>query len=171
MADLKDLFKERDDLFTDKTLEIFSQITGTLDAVTIFFNEIDEAVSQGIMSWEDVNIMEDLIILIGVVQYNLGDTVTIGDLDIVVTEENKEDLQRIMHMSVPLELVEENDAEKILEFLHEMNVDKDSEDFTTLIEIPVQHPGNTPEQDFDLTDLDEQQIQSLKYFSDNKGKN
>jgi len=171
MSDLKQLFKERDELFEKKTLEVFSKIEGAIEAVTIFLTDIDDLIAQGKISWEDANMIDDLVILIGMVTYEPGDTVNISeDLDIIINEENLDSFQRIVHMSVPLDLVEKNDKDTILSFLYEMNIERTSEEFSSVLDETTKIPINK-EEEFDLTDLDEHQIQSLKYFSDNKGKN
>jgi hypothetical protein len=171
MSDLEALFAERDKFLEENTLAIFKEMYAALEAVTIFLTDIDDLIAQGTINWEDANIMDDVVILIGMVSYEPGDTVKISDeLDVIINEDNIDNFQRIVHMSIPLDLVKNNDKDVILSFLYDMNVERSAEEFSSVIDETTKIPINK-EEEFDLSDLDEQQIQSLKYFSDNKGKN
>jgi hypothetical protein len=171
MSDLETLFLERDKFFEEKTQEIFKEIYEALEAVTIFLTDIDDLIAQGNINWEDANMMDDLVILIGMVTYEPGDTIKISDdLDVIINEENIDNFQRIVHMSVPLDLVKQKDKDTILSFLYDMNVERTPEEFSSVLDETTKIPIKK-EEEFDLSDLDEHQIQSLKYFSDNKGKN
>lgn len=164
MEDLKTLFKQRDDFVNEKTLELFSRMTNTLACVTTYFSEMDELISQGMISWEETSIIDDLVVVVGMVQYEVGDVLTFEGETNTVTEENVDLFQRVVHMSVPIDLVEENDPDKIMEFLDSLgegrDIDEFSESFAAVEIIPQE------EHEFDLSELTEEQRRNLKHFTD-----
>ena len=159
MADLKALFKARDEKFTQETLEIFKLIHTTLGCVTAYLSDIDEAVQQGIITWEDTSIVDDSVVVIGMVEYEPGETITLFGKDFKITEENIEEFQRIVHMSVPIDLVEEANEEKIMNYLYDIGEDKDINEFSNVISPPA---AAKLDEEFDLSELTEEQIASLK---------
>jgi len=163
MKDLKALFFERDKFFSDKTLEIFKEIDTTLSAVTAFLSDIDDMVSQGTITWEDASYLEDLVVIIGVVQFDVGKIITVGQAEIEITLENTEQFNRVVHMSVPVELVLENDPEEILEFLYRMGTDSEQET------IEMKAMGEYNDMEFDLSELSDEQRKQLEMY-DKKGK-
>jgi len=156
MEDLKALFKVRDEHFSEHTTKILIEITDTLKCVTVYLNEIDDGAAQGKIIWEDVSIMEDILIMMGTVEYGVGDTIVFGDEQIIVTPENADSLQQLVHMSVPVDLVQESDREKIMEYLRTTTEDINVE----LSEIIV--PTSHLDAEFDLSELSDEQIQALK---------
>ncbi len=153
MNNLKNLYSKRDEVFADRTYEIFEKIDTTLSCVTVFLTDIDDLVAQGVIAWEDTSLVDDFVIVIGTVQYNLDDVLTIGDKKIKLTLDNLTQFERVVHMSIPYNLVLENDKDNIIEYLYSIGADLDN-DFSTM-QIPV---VNT---DFDLTELSDEQRQSL----------
>lgn len=162
MKDLKAIFDERDKFFSDKTLEIFTEIDTTLSAVTAFLSDVDDMVSQGTITWEDASFVEDLVVIIGVVQYDIGKFITVGQAEMQITVDNVEQFNRVVHMSIPYELVINADPEAILDFLYTMGTDEEQET------IEVKATGEYNDADFDLTELTDEQRKQLEMF-DKKG--
>jgi len=158
MKDLKAIFAERDKFFSDKTLEIFTEIDTTLAVVTTFLSDVDDMVSQGTIIWEDVSYMEELVVIIGVVQYDIGKFITVGQAEMEITADNVEQFNRVVHMSIPYELVLGDDPEAILDFLYTMGTDAEQE----TIEAKAQ--SEYLDAEFDLSDLTEEQRKQLEMF-------
>ena len=159
MADLKALFKARDEKFLEETLKIFKLINSTLGCVTAYLSDIDEAVQQGIITWEDASIVDDMVVVIGMVDYDLGDVINLYGKEYTITEENFDDFQRVVHMSVPIDLAEEGNEEKILNYLYSQGEGKDISEFSNAVS-GIPEPNT--EEEFDLSELTEDQIESLK---------
>ncbi len=150
MENLKTLYNVRDEIFSDKTYEIFKKIDNTLACLTLYLTDIDEAVAQGVIAWEDTSLIDDLVVVIGTVQYDMGDIITIAGVEIEVTPNNVLEIERVIHMSIPYDLVIEDDKDNIMEFLYtveaanEFNID------------------GAPANDFDLSELSDEQRKSLQ---------
>jgi hypothetical protein len=157
MEDLKLLFKKRDEHHSKETLKIFKQINTTLGCVSSYLYETDPSISQGIMSWEDLSLVDDLVILVGMVTYEVGTEINLGGLIITVDEENLEDLQSFIHMSVPLALVEEDDEDKLMDYLFS----QDNEGAGEVSSLGNIEPAKQ-DLEFDLSELTEEQRQALK---------
>jgi len=153
METLKKLYNVRDEIFADKTYEIFKHIDNTLACVTLYLTDIDDMVAQGIIAWEDTTLVEDLVVVIGTVQYNVGEFLTIDNKEIEITKDNKEKYEQVVHMSIPYDLVIEDDKDNIIEFLYTVG----SESELTHIGIPIETNN-----DFDLTELSEEQLTALQ---------
>lgn len=161
MEDLKPLYKKRDKRYTKENRKLLELIDTTLKCVTAYFVKINPAIFQGIISWEDTSVMDDMVIVMGMLSYELGKTIDIGNTKIVVTEDNVNELQHMVHMAVPIDLVEEADSEKITKYLQSLDGDYDIEADSAIIELP------TPvhENEFDLSELSEEQLENLKLSS------
>ncbi len=154
MEKLKSLYDNRDEVFGDKTYEIFETIDNTLSCVTVYLSDIDDIVSQGIIAWEDTSLLDDLIIVIGTVQYNIGDVLELDGEDIEVTLDNIAQFERVVHMSIPYKLVLENNKDNIMNYLYTNGIDDSIDTFSTM-NIPI---ANT---EFDLSELSDDQLKSF----------
>ena len=159
MADLKALFRARDEKFLEETLKIFNLIKTTLGCVTAYLSDVDEAVQQGIVTWEDTSIVDDSVVVIGMVDYEPGETITLYGTEFKITEENIDEYQRVVHMSVPVDLVEEGNEQNIMNYLYNLGSGKSIEEFSNVIAPPA---ATKLEDEFDLSELSEEQIASLK---------
>ncbi len=157
MEDLKTIYKNRDDHYTKENNKLLKLINTTLKCVTVYLSKVNPVIQQGIISWEDTSVMDDMVIVIGMLGYELGNTITDGNGKIVITEENILELQQMVHMAVPLKLVEAADSEKITKYLQNLDSNHDIEADTTIVESPTQHA-----QDFDLSELSEEQLENLR---------
>jgi len=158
MQDVKSLIADRDKSNADYTLKIFKQIGPALGCITAYLTDIDDYIAQGIITWEDVSIMEDTLIVMGTVNYNVGDTIALAGEEFTMTEENVDEFQQIVHMTLPFELAEEGDEDKILEYLYKAGNVSAADEFSEII---MPSPAVLDEE-FDLSELSEEQILSLK---------
>jgi hypothetical protein len=166
MADLKALFAQRDKRYSKETLKILQLLHVTLGCVTSYLSETNSLVEQGLISWEEASVIDDTVVLIGMVEFETGTVIKMGDLQIPIDENNVDDFQSVIHMSVPMHLVEEEDEQKILDYLYDFGEDKDSSEFTSMLVAP---PETTLVDDFDLSELSEEQIQMLKLHTPKGG--
>ncbi len=168
MENLKGIFNARDIAFKEKTLEIFKLINTSLVCVTEFLNSTDPMFNAGIITWEDTNLIDDLIVIIGMVEYEQGTTIEVNGNIISITEENLEYFQRVIHMSLPFDLVITSNENEIMEFLHKLLKDGKGDNFNNIIEnAPSSTILEQSSLEFDLTQLSDEQIQALK-FNNNK---
>ncbi len=168
MDELKKIFEARDSAFEQQTLKIFNIIHMTLVCVETFLNDIDPIFAVGNITWEDVNLVDDGIIIIGMVDYTVGTKMEIDGNMIVITQDNIEYFRRIVHMSLPFDLIYDNDEDTIMEFLYNMHNQDNVSTFSEPLELGVNNNNNNTE--FDLTKLTEKQRQSLMVLN-NKEKN
>jgi len=160
MEDLQKMLKARNSAFEEKTLEIFKLINTTLVCVTTFLSDIDPLCGAGTFTWEDANIVDDLLVVMGSVDYAPGTTFESDGNEITITEENLEYFQRVVHMNIPLELATTNDEDAIMDFLYTMHEEKSMEEFSETID-----NSNPVATEFDLTQLSDKQLQSLKFYN------
>lgn len=154
METLKKLYNIRDEIFSEKTYEIFEQIDSTLACVTLFLTDTDDIVAQGIIAWEDTSLIGDFIYVMGTVQYNIGDVLTINEKNVEITLDNINEYERVVHMSIPYELVIEGDKDNIIEFLYTADAE---------VIMPPDFMVDTPTTpaDFDLSELSPAQLKAL----------
>lgn len=175
MEDLKELFTARDTAFEEKTRKIFELMNTSLVCVTKFLNSTDPMFEAGKISWEDANLVDDLVVIIGMVHYEPGTIVDVGGSVVSITEENIEYFQRVVHMSLPIKLVTSSNEDDIMQFLHNLLATNQGDDFKDVINNAPSgvndHPdsivSNQNSLDFDLTQLSEEQAQAFK-FNNNK---
>lgn len=167
MKNLKELFEVRDATFEQQTHEIFNKIHTTLVCVTEFLNEIDPLFAQGIITWEDANLVDDMVVVVGILSYELGSKINVEDDIIEITKDNFEYFQRIVNMSLPYNLVESGNAKDIREFLHMIHSNENDEDIIS----ETKEQFKFEENDFDLSKLTEEQRKTYMLYSNNKSKN
>lgn len=156
MEDLKTLFKTRDKRYNKASKKIFKLINTMVVCVTNHLSDMNGSIFQGNISWEEASFMDDMVIIIGMLSYDPGDVIDVNGVEINVTEDNVHELQQMLHMAVPIDLAEEGDSKKIAAYLqtitaqHKVDVD--------LVELP-HHPHDN---DFDLSELSEEQRENLR---------
>jgi len=164
MGTLKELFEERDEAFKQQTFKIFELIHTTLVCVTEYLNSIDPVFAAGQVAWEDANLMDGMVLIVGIVDYTPGTQIEIEGETITITESNLDYFQRVVHMSLPFELVESSNEANIIEFLKMIHEKQKAESFSTPI-----NDTPPPDDDFDLSQLTEEQRQAYMLFN-TKGK-
>jgi hypothetical protein len=158
MEDLKALFEVRDEQYSKETTKIFKLINNTVTCVTAYLCDMDERVAQGIVKWEDVSIIEDMLVVIGSVNYEVGTTITLDGKEYQIREDNIDEFQSVAHMSIPLDMAIDDDEDEIMAYLYDIGMDSNIEDFTSVL---TPHHDSI-ESEFDLSELSEEQIQALK---------
>lgn len=158
MEDLEALFKVRDEQYFEETRKIFELITTSVTCATEYLSDMDERVAQGILKWEDVSVIEDMLVIIGSVDYELGTTITLDGKEYNIHADNIDEFQSVAHMSIPLDIVIDDNEEEIRNYLYDMGQDSDIEDYTSVLS----PPGETVESEFDLSELTDEQRQALK---------
>lgn len=161
MEDLKPLFKKRDKSYSKQSRKFLKLIDTTLVCVTEYLTTLSPDTDQGTISWEDISYMDGMIVIMGMVLYEVGDNASFSDTQITVTQDNIHELEHMVHMAVPINLVEADNAEEITQYLQSLGgINVDAE--TSFIPLPSAVMEN---QDFDLTELTEEQLEKLKLSS------
>ncbi len=150
---LEKLFDERDSVFEGKTSKIFQMVHTCIITITKFFKDINTDTNQGTLEWEEINIMDDLVTIVGVVLYDIGSTIIVEDRETTITEENIDYFQKVIHMTLPLDviLLEE---EQISKFLYDMYEQETLDTVTESLDLNNSF-------DFDLSQLSDKQKQAL----------
>lgn len=159
MEEIKKIFKKRDSAFEKQTLEIFKQINTALVSVTRFLNDIDPTCEAGNLSWEDTNLVDDLIVIIGTVQFTPNTTVEIDGELVSITEDNMDYFNRVIHMSLPYDLVVEGDEDIITEFLYDIHNEEIAKEA-----LAAHEESQGTDLDFDLSKLSDDQMHALELF-------
>lgn len=146
---IEELFNERDEFYIKKTREIMLEMHAVLLAINKL---VSLQPNDGVVNWEEISLYNDVVLMIGVVEYNPGAKLKTFRGDVIdITEQNAKTLQRLIRIGVPVELVAEGDSEKIYHFLAD-SVDFD-DDITSSL---------ASDTDFDLEELTEEQRISLE---------
>ncbi len=156
MKDLAELFKSRDKAEEDATGVIFESIHVTLQAVSSFLSDVDDSIADGILIWQDAEYLDKLVTIIGMISYEIGTTMQTEEGMVEITANNIEYFQRMIHMSLPLDLVSSNDYDKVIHFLQKMQDEDDIIEYSEPLDIP---PNEY--RDFDLSKLTDDQRRSL----------
>ena len=162
MDELKKVFEARDTAFEKKTIEIFELIHTTLVCVTEFLNDVDPIFAAGSITWEDANLMDDMVIIVGMVDYMPGTTIEMDGNLITITEENIDYFQRVVHMSLPFELVEAGNENELMEFLQRIHEEQTASQLSTSLDESKKPELET---DFDLSKLTDEQRQALMLYN------
>lgn len=175
---IKELLKERDDEFNAKTAEIIGVIPHVVEGLYEFVKakdgpdvevnvrdvELFEAPAPGESSTGEER--EDIVLLMGVIDYTLGSTLKLpSGVSVVVNEETQEYLRRILRVGFPYPQIVEWDKDEIVNYLNETEVNNGEEDPMKLQD----HAPSTVDQDFNLDDLTEEQRKSLMMFTKMSG--
>lgn len=179
MSDLTDLLHARDEAYEKQTSAFFKQIHTIIAATETFINSNDPLIAAGSISWEDVNIVEDnLIHLIGIVEYVPGITLHIDGQHLLLTQDNIEYFTRVIHFTLPLTLVEAANPQQILEYLEKIKAERNDREgsaeeqepilnqspiiqSTTTQDTKVLTPAEPDRCNFDLDALSEEQLRTL----------
>jgi hypothetical protein len=169
MTELKELFKNRDDVFQALTSQIMGLLTNVIEGANNFVHHREE--STGDITWEDVSFFEDekLVLLVGVLEYKPGDIVYVSEgSQIEVTENTASYFKRLLRLGIPYGLAINGTPQEVFEFLKhsaervETEELEEQEMFIDMSELPTP-PVDVPE--FDLDDLTEEQREQLRLFA------
>lgn len=162
MNKIERLFKQRDKTYQTHTDRILKSLSAVIDGVVQFLH-LTKELAQGQLTWQNIQMQKDVVMLIGIIEYPPGATFATSQGDqMVVSKENKDYFTRILRLGLPVDLVEKGNAEDVLKFLSSA----EAEEKTEVVELPENLAGI---QDFDLDDLtDEQKITLLVRADDKK---
>lgn len=151
---IDNLFVERDRLYKEGTDTILQAMSNVLEGVLL---ALEEDAGSDLM-WEDVQMVpeDNVIILIGIIKINEGESITIDTGETIsITEDNANAFQRILRVGIPIDMVENSSVEDITEyFMQRKNKNyKSTEKETTGTASSVT--------EFNTEDLSEEQIQQI----------
>jgi hypothetical protein len=160
------LFQKRDMQFSKATKQIAAAMAGVIAGVVQFIN-LNEEMAQGTLTWQDIQLEDDLFLLVGEVNYTAGDKFTTPENEsIEVTEHTAEYFKRIVRMALPINLVDNNDPDETLKFLRKVSQEQELDITSKLKSLPSQ--VDTALFGFDLDSLDDQQLILSQTPSDTK---
>ncbi len=161
MNNLELLFKQRDRTYQAHTDRILKSLSAVIDGVVQFLH-LKEELAQGQLTWQNVQMQQDVVMLIGIIEYPPGAKfATSTGEQMVVSRENKEYFKRILRLGLPTDLVEKGDTEDVLKFLSNI----ETEEKVEMVELPVELAGI---QDFNFDELTDAQKKSLLVRMDDK---
>lgn len=159
MSNLRELFNQREFAYLTLSQDILDEIGPTvLDAALEMLNIEDEDVS-----WEDVQLVDDVITLVAFVLYRPGDiAITEAKEKVLITEENMDIYKRIIRIGVPLNIAETGTKEDIITFLKNIqatkNANNSNEPDTKMLEAKMKLTYDG----FDTSDLSDDQLSQLQ---------
>lgn len=160
MKRLSDIINERDIKFKDLTMEIFQIMDLSIECVEEFLGGNDPMFDIGYFSWNDVFLEEGLVTILGIVSFDDGTVVETDEGTVNITSDNIEYFERVVRMVLPYELVASGNKEEIMDFLQQLQTSGKGDDFNDIIKNAPE-----PQVDFDLSDLSEEQRESLLLYT------
>jgi hypothetical protein len=166
MTEIKELFKQRDDAYTEQTHAIIKAIDNVTSGASQFIQHRENATPEP--RWEDVSFMDDddgYIILVGVLEYAIGDTMRLPNgAEVEVNEQTAEYFKRLLRVGVPYKLACEGTDKQVFEFLVKSAKEAETagEEIEQMVQLPV---SDVDDQPFDLDDLTEEQKEQLRLFA------
>jgi len=125
MKILKDLFTEREELYVDYTNAVLDVLDQTVLEATYEVLSVDPDT----VEWQDVQLIDDIILLIATIIYSPGDVVVLKTGEQVTLDENNyESYQRIIRIGISLELASTGTKADIIDFLRKSQTTGDSDD-------------------------------------------
>ena len=158
MTELKKLFERRDAAFKSITVDILDSLPNVLDACRRFVT--DHGHHNGTLSWEDISYLqeEEVVLLVGIVQYNPGDIIEMPDGEKVkINEATAEYFKSMLRLGIPYKLATHGTTDDVYEWLTQHVEHRDGPE-----EIQQKTVDET---DFNLDDLTEEQRQQLEMFA------
>jgi hypothetical protein len=153
---LERLFLVREQTFQRATEDILKALGAVINGVAAFLH-LKEELAQGKLTWQNVQMQDDVVLLIGIIEYPPGAKfITSQGEQMVVSKENKDYFKRILRIGLPISLVENGTAEDVVRFMS--NADKDAEEITETVEVPEELANIS---DFNLDDLTDAQKSAL----------
>lgn len=166
MTEIKTMFTERDEAYTKQTHAIIEAISNVTKGASQFIQHRENATPEP--RWEDVSFIDDddgYIILVGVLEYSVGDTMRLPNgEEVEVNEQTAEYFKRLLRVGVPYGLAKEGTNDQIFEFLVKSAEEAEAagEEIEQMIQLPV---SDVDDQPFNLDDLTEEQKEQLRLFA------
>lgn len=183
MSDIKKLLQKRDTLFQEQSKNIMTHLDFVTEGIKTFLCDIDPGYEPGTFQWEDVSIYtepgkgDDLLMLIGIVTYDIGTQLMMNDQMIIVDEENQDYFSRVLRMGIPFSVVDKDSPAAVVDFLSKLNTAVSRQDVTQADDEPApkqEEPKKVPvkkgkpsksKHDFDLDELSDKQLESLRLYN------
>ena len=168
MINLKKMLEDRDVAYQKSTDAVLIEMKTAIKGITVFLRNKDE-LKNATISWEEVTYFktpnennDGFVMLLGVINYPVGERFMLPNGNVVeITEEIADYFRRIIRIGLPLKLAAEGTVEQVVEFMEAtMKKDEDANDPTEVETSP----------EFDLSELSEEQLQTLRLFSNQAGK-
>lgn len=156
--DLINLFKERDEAVKKASSAIFDQISDALSGVNEYLQTIDDSVSNGELSWEDIQMVdENTVMLVGMISFPPGTKFQVEEGNTIeITEANQMYFQKVFKVGLPMEIALDDSKDNVINFLKgTQKFVADSKDEPVIVK------DEQPEAEFDLDQLTEQQRLAL----------
>jgi hypothetical protein len=163
--ELEHLFEYRDKIVHEASKRIFIKIGHVLRGIDVFLSKTDKAYSNGTMSWEDVQYVEDnnIVVVFGVLSFVPGSRFDLGGKIIEITESNADSFQRMVRIGIPIGLASEGTESQVINFLGGIEQQHESLDENNVRNLASELP-NLPRkrrEDFDWDKLTDEQKNAL----------
>ena len=162
MSELKELFKKREDTFKTQSEEIFASVPNVLDGCKKFVTA--RGGDGDLLEWDNISYLDEqnVVVLIGTISYNPGDTVELPNgRRVVVTENTAEYFKAMLRLGIPYDLAIEGSSEDIFNFLTEtIEVEEISDEDP----VPEEMYLDSGDYGFNLDELDEEQRKAMEMF-------
>lgn len=164
MAELKEMFTRKEEMYKKMVNIILETMPNVVEGARTYIRLTEGPA--GDITWEDVSYFEheQLIMLIGVIQYHPGDKVElVNGMEIEVTEQTSAYFRRLLRLGISYDLATSGSVDDVVDFLVQSSEQQDEEEpDENLVQVPVSDVDNT---EFDLDDLTEEQREQLRLFA------
>ena len=121
MKNIEILFQQRSQEFDKRTEKILKHMSPIIEGV-VHYLSLTEELSQGDLTWQTVVLQDDIVMLVGIIQYPPGAQFTTSGGEIMtVSEHTKEYFTRILRMGLPIDLVNRGSKKDTINFLSNLN--------------------------------------------------
>jgi len=116
MGKLQDLFSERQRTFTQISDEILSRLESNVIPAILEMLELSERELTR-LEWNSVSIVDDHVLLTGVIIYAPGDVVSDENMEVQLTEELVGLMNKLIKVAIPLEIAENASKEDVVKHM------------------------------------------------------
>jgi hypothetical protein len=161
MDKLEQLFQHRERQYKSNTDRILNSMSKVIDGVVQFLS-LKEELAQGQLTWQNIQMQDEVVMLIGFIEYPPGAkfTTTTGE-EMVVSRENRDYFKRILRLGLPVDLVKKGEAQDVVDWLTGLSNQEEQE--VEMVELPEELAGI---KDFNLDDLTPEQKLALTIKED-----
>lgn len=158
--DLITIFEEREEMLASTSKLIFGRIHNITAGIDTFLSKTDDAYASGYVTWEEVqyNSEEDLVVIYGILAFEVGATFQISDSEITISNENMEMFKRMIRIGIPIHIVKNNSEKETIDFLETVNQQNQS---LRSINTDNIAPPKESDKEFNLDELTDEQRQAL----------
>ena len=163
MKDIRQLLKQRDNLYRNQTIAAFDSVHEVLEGVEEYLSSVDPSYGFGTFEWEEIAIHEQdgLLMLLGFVNYEPNQEFLMGGELVEITDENVAYFQRVLRINIPIDVALADDKERLIQFLVNLNnaIQEEDQEAPPVKLIPDGQPETN--YDFDLDELTDEQKAAL----------